>query len=262
MTITESVLRAPDPHGTGGYQLRIAASQAEVLAAARLRDQVFSTECGARTPGPEGTDLDEFDELCDHLIVWYTAGYGEPETAVATYRLLPPQANDSTPRSHGLYAHTEFDLTPLESLLDNTIEAGRACVAREHRGSAAISLLWAGIARYMLKTGARYLIGSASIPITDGSGQAALFYDLAKARYWAPPAYRCRPWWPLPVVGTPRAQRLHIPPLLHGYLRLGAMVCSAPAWDQQFRTADFLVLLDLQETDGRYLRRFLRVGES
>lgn len=257
VTITETVLRAPDGHGPGGYQLRMAANQAEVLAAARLRDQVFTVDCGARTPGPAGLDLDDFDDLCDHLIVWHTSALGEPETAVATYRLLPPHANDCTPRRLGLYAQSEFDLTPLEPLLDNTIEAGRACVAADHRGSAAIGLLWAGIARYMLKAGARYLIGCASVSLADGPGQAALFHDLARARHWAPPEQQCRAWWPMPTAGVPRPERLRIPPLLHGYLRLGAAICSEPAWDERFGCADFLILLDLHHTDPRYLRRFL-----
>ena len=239
------------------YRLRLASGPEDLLAAAALRHQVFAGEGGAITPGPPGLDLDAYDRRCDHLIVWHRDLTGS-ERPVATYRLLPPQANASRPRRRGLYAHHEFDLGPLESLLPGTIEAGRACVAAAHRGSPAIALLWSGIARAMLSSGCRYLVGCASISLDDGGGQASMLESLVQQRYWAPPEWQCRPRRPVPTPTNPdRPDRLTIPPLLHGYFRLGAVICGPPAHDPQFRTADFLVLLDLHQADPRYLRRFV-----
>jgi putative hemolysin len=267
VTTTELLLDAPDPHRpeTTRYRLMLAADQDDVQAARRLRHQVFSTEFGAITPGPDGLDADDFDDICDHLIVWHGAA-ATAETdftgkrAIATYRLLPPHANDGTPLACGLYSAGEYDLTPLEGLLDRTVEAGRSCVAAEHRSGTAVSLLWGGITRYMHLSGYRYLIGCASVPLTDGGGNAAAFADLAAVKHAASPELCCEPHRPFDTDGIGRPHRAAIPSLLRGYLRLGAVVCGPPALDPEFGTADFLVLLDLQRADQRYLRYFLGSG--
>jgi len=109
------------------YTLRLASSQADVIAAQSLRYNVFALEMGAVTPGPPGLDADGFDDLCDHLIVWHRTP-GRPAEAVGTYRLLPPHSNDHHPRATGLYTDRQFGLMPMESILDRTVEVGRACV--------------------------------------------------------------------------------------------------------------------------------------
>lgn len=238
------------------YDVILAADSLDVLAAQRLRYEVFEAEGGAVTPGPAGLDADRFDDVCDHLIVRCATSRGRGE-AVATYRLLPPHAHDRDPRRSNLYAHTEFDLSSLESLLDRTVEAGRSCVAAEHRTAAPISMLWGGIARYMEMTGYRYLMGCASISLADGGASAAAFADLVKSRHLAPAKLRCRPRVEFRTRGIVRPQRWVVPPLMRGYLRLGAVVCGAPALDSAFDTADFLLLLDLATADQRYLRYFL-----
>ena len=258
MTTTQLLLDAPDPFFTvpPGYHLRLAVSRAEVEAAQRLRQDVFSGEYGARTPGPADLDRDEFDDRCDHLIVWHRAGTAPPQ-AVATYRLLPPHSNDATPRGHGLAANREFGLMPLERLLDRTVEAGRACVHPDHRSGAMISMLWSGVARYLHLTGYRYLLGCASMSIDDGGRNVAAFFDLALTRHLAPADRRCRPRRPFAIGALSRTEHPVVPPLLRGYLRLGAQVCGPPAHDEMFGTADFLLLLDLGTVQPQHLRRFL-----
>lgn len=260
MTTTELLIDAPDPHRptTDRYQLTLAHDAAEVAAVQRLRHEVFAGEFGALTPGPDGLDADPFDDLCDHLVVWHTSTERPDERrAVATYRLLPPHANDVSPAAAGLYSSAEFDLSPLEPLLGRTVEAGRSCVHADHRSGTAVSLLWGGIARYMHLSGYRYLMGCGSVPLSDGGGAAAAFADLVQARHRAPEEWWCRPRRPFDTDGVPRPPRPVIPPLLKGYLRLGAVVCGPPALDVGFGTADFLVLLDMQTADERYLRFFL-----
>lgn len=241
---------------TAAYRVRLAADTADVQAAQRLRFTVFDTECGASTPGPPGLDADQFDDLCDHLIVCHQGQTGPDSEVVATYRLLPPHANDYLPRAGGLYSNGEFDLSPLEPILDRTVEAGRSCVAAAHRGPVPISLLWGGIARYLATTGHRYLLGCASISLRDGGGQAAAFDDLARARYAAPQHQRCTPAVPFDTRAIARPARPVVPPLLRGYLRLGAVICGPPSLDHDFGTADFLTLVDLDTADERYLRYF------
>ncbi|MFC4004700.1 GNAT family N-acetyltransferase [Prauserella oleivorans] len=233
------------------YSLRVAHDQDEVLAAQRLRYRVFAEEMGAHLDSPEpGLDIDHYDQFCDHLVVT-DDGTGE---IVGTYRMLPP---DRAREAGGLYADTEFDLGNLDGLRGSLVETGRSCVDAAHRSGAVVSLVWAGIARYMLLAGHRYLAGCASVPLADGGATAAGVWDLARARHYALAEQRVTPLHPWTCDDIARPARPLLPPLLKGYVRLGARVCGPPAHDPDFGVADFFVLLDLQQVDARYLKFFL-----
>ncbi|AZI59390.1 GNAT family N-acetyltransferase [Nakamurella antarctica] len=249
-------------HQSTPYQLRPATSSAEVLAAQRLRFVVFEREGGASTPGPAQVDADEFDDICDHLIVWFQLSPDMQPEAVATYRLLPPHANDAHPRSSGLYSAAEFDLAALESLMPATVEAGRCAVHPDHRNGTTMALLWGGIARYMFLSGYRYVIGCASISLADGGAQAAHVWDVVQAKHLDPEGRRCAPRLRWNDLAVTRPLRARVPALLKGYLRLGAVVLGPPACDPDFNTADLLVLLDLERTEKRYLGYFLGMVEA
>jgi putative hemolysin len=244
---------APSGTATGGYTLLIAAGPTEIAAAQRLRYQVFAEELGATLhSATPGLDADEFDAYCDHLIVRDDAT-GE---VVGTYRMLPPQRAAKAGRR---YSDGEFEMEALAPLRDRLVETGRSCVHPAHRSGAVINLMWAGIARYLHLNGYRWLGGCASVPLDDGGALATGVWNLVKARHLAPPALRVRPHRPwLPTQDAP--QRIAVPPLLRGYLRLGAWVCGEPAYDPDFRVADLYVLLSLDRVDPRYLRHFL--GET
>ncbi|WP_327049146.1 GNAT family N-acetyltransferase [Microbispora sp. NBC_01189] len=233
-------------HDAGRYTVRLAESAADVRAAQRLRHEVFAVEMGARLDSPlNGHDADRFDAYCDHLLV------REGDTVVGTYRLLPPG------RSDRLYSETEFDLGGLKGLRGGLVEAGRTCVHPEHRGGAVVALMWAGIARYLADHGHTWLAGCCSVPLDDGGVIAAGVVDRVPL---GPEKYRVTPRTPWRDAGVPRPDRFVLPSLLRGYLRLGAWICGAPAYDPDFGTADFFVLLSLAEIDPRYLRHFL--GET
>lgn len=260
VTATELLFDASDPYRPEphGYRLSLATNAGDVLAARRLRHLVFA---GDSAVGPTGIDRDEYDERGDHLIVRHRSGTGGATRAeaVATCRLLPPHSNDAAPRGSGLAADREFGLMPLEGLLDSAVEAALCCVHPDHRGGGAVSLLWAGIARYLHLTGYRYLLGCTSIDLSDGGATAAAFFDLARLQHLAPAEHRCRPRLPVPIGGLPRAAQPVIPPVLRGALRLGAVICGPPAFDEMSGSADFLLLLDLRLADRRQLRHFLGV---
>ncbi|MFI8288149.1 GNAT family N-acetyltransferase [Streptomyces sp. NPDC085614] len=234
------------------YVVTLARDQEDVRAAQRLRHQVFAGELGARLDGPEpGLDVDAFDAYCDHLLV------REEETGeiVGTYRLLPPERARIAGR---LYSESEFDLTRLAPLRDDLVEVGRSCVHPAHRNGAVIALIWAGLARYMTRTGHNWLAGCCSIPLADGGALAAATWDTVRTRHLAPEEYWVTPHrlWTPEATARPEG-RVELPPLLRGYLRLGARVCGAPAHDVDFGVADLYVLLSLRDTNPRYLRHFL-----
>lgn len=231
---------------TARYTLLVASAGTQVRAAQRLRHQVFAEELGATLHSSEpGLDVDALDDFCDHLVI-RLEDTGE---VVGTYRMLPP---DRAARAGRLYSDGEFDLTGLAPLRPALVETGRSCVHPEHRSGAVINLMWAGIARYMLLSGHRWLAGCASVPQADAAG----VWAHVRPKHLAPPAWRVNPHNPWPVDGAPGG-RVAMPPLLRGYLRLGAWVCGPPAHDPDFGVADLFVLLSLDRVDPRYLRHFL-----
>ncbi|MDX3632031.1 GNAT family N-acetyltransferase [Streptomyces europaeiscabiei] len=233
------------------YTVTLARSEEDVRAAQRLRHDVFAGEMGALPAGPQpGLDVDPFDAYCDHLLVRETL----TGQVVGTYRLLPPERAAVAGR---LYSEGEFDLTRIDAIRPGLVEVGRSCVHTDHRDGAVIGLIWAGIARYMLDRGHEWLAGCCSIPLADGGALAAAAWDRVRDKHLAPQEYRVRPLLPWIPKGEVPAGRTELPPLLRGYLRLGAWVCGEPAYDPDFGVADMYVLLSMRRVDARYLRHFL-----
>lgn len=234
----------------------LAHGEAAILEAQRLRYQVFAGELGARLPTQTpGVDHDLYDPYCRHLVV-RDDDSGE---TVGTYRILTP---DSAERV-GYYAESEFDLTRLRHLRPRLVEIGRSCVHRDYRTGATITLLWAGLARFMRENRYDYLVGCASISMADGGHQAAsLYHRLAsgQASHLGPAEYRVFPRCPLPLAALRRDQAAETPPLIRAYLRAGAWICGEPAWDPDFNTADLPILLPMARLDNRYAKHFL--GQS
>ncbi|QQC88136.1 GNAT family N-acetyltransferase [Streptomyces alfalfae] len=234
----------------GSYAISIADTAQQIRAAQRLRYQVFGEEMGAAlaTPLP-GHDIDAYDDVADHLVVTDTST-GE---VVGTYRLLP---SGRTPLS---YSDGEFDLGDLAGLRRSLVEAGRSCVHPDHRSGAVINLMWSALARYVLLSGHRYLAGCASVPLADGGRAAAGAWLLGTGKHASPPELRVHPRNPwTPTAPAPeRPSYADLPPLLRGYLRLGAWLCGAPAHDPEFDVADFFVLLDMERLSARHRRYFL-----
>jgi len=227
----------------------LARGPADLEEAQRLRYSVFAQEMGAKLgDASEAIDQDEFDMYCDHLLVRER----DSGRVVGTYRILPPHRREQLGR---LYSESEFDLTRMTHLQPSLIEVGRSCVSPEHRTGSAILLLWAGLAQYMRKGQYKHLIGCASASLADGGMQAAALRDKLQG-YMAAPEYRVFPHLPFPHERLERPGTVEMPPLIKGYLRLGAKVCGEPAWDPDFNTADFLIWLSLDNISPRYARHF------
>lgn len=230
--------------------VRLACCDSEVHEAQKLRYRVFADELGARIDtGCPGVDHDIYDPYCDHLIV------RDEDSAriVGTYRILNPNA---ARRVGGYYSENEFDLTRLQHLRPRLVEIGRSCVHADYRSGATITLLWAGLAKYMQDHGHEYLIGCASISMADGGHAAASLYNRLET-HMSPLEYRVFPRCPLPLAALRNDQPAEMPPLIKGYLRAGAYVCGDPAWDPDFNTADLPILMPMSRVNGRYARHFM-----
>ena len=228
----------------------LAKSAVEVREAQRLRYRIFAGECGARLPDhSSGIDADEFDSCCDHLIV-RDADRGE---VVGTYRILTSWKAKEAGR---FYSETEFDITKLKPLVPRLVEVGRSCIHPDYRQGGIITLLWAGLAQYMMSGGYEYLMGCASISVADGGSLATETY-LSLRMPAQPRQLASRPSPPISTDACHLVGKPILPPLVKGYVRLGAFICGEPAWDEQFNTADLLMLLPLSRMNPRYARHFL-----
>ena len=237
----------------GPYQLRLASAEADRIAAFRLRFLVFNLELneGLECAYVTGQDSDEFDGICDHLIVEHV-GTGK---IVGTYRL---QTGAVASANSGFYSEREFDFSPYRQLGNLVIELGRACVHRDHRTSEVLYLLWRGIAQYAIHHGGRYLIGCSSLTSQDPAHGTAV-YEAMSEQLVAPHLRTTpQPAFAMPLKSADNASD-KIPKLLRAYLAVGAKICGPPAIDREFRTIDFLTLLDLEALHPRVYARFMRI---
>jgi putative hemolysin len=233
--------------------VRLAESEAERVAACRLRFRVFNLEMGEGLAASyaNGMDRDAYDDVCEHLVV------EEKSTGriVGTYRM---QSGAAARGRLGYYSAQEFDFAPYEPLRPQLLELGRACIEREHRSSEVLTLLWRGIAQYAQHHGLRYLIGCSSAPSQDAATGWAMYHRLTPFLV-APelrthPVAHCR--LPAPESDT-AVPETTIPKLLKTYLAVGARICSEPAWDRSFGTIDFLTLQDMHALSDAARSRFL-----
>lgn len=230
----------------------LARTNDEIVEAQRIRFKVFAEEMGANLPSAnQALDIDRFDRYCDHLLV----RDNENNKVIGTYRILSPQ---NAVKAGGYYSETEFDLTRLIHLRSRMMEVGRSCVHPDYRSGAAITQLWGGLADYINHHGQEYLIGCASISMGDGGHYAASVYNKIYRAHAAPAEYRVFPRCRLPLESLNQTLEVVTPPLIKGYLRLGAYVSGEPAWDPDFNCADIFMLLPISRMNARYAKHFMR----
>ncbi len=241
---------------TAQYALRLARNGEEDRAAQARRFAVFNLELGEGLEQSHCTGLDEdpFDAVCDHLLVEH-----QPTgRIVGTYRL---QTGDNAAANLGYYCAQEFEFGAFDSWRGEMVELGRACVDQQHRNLVVLGMLWKGIADYARQRQKRYLFGCSSITSQDPAVGASAFSDLCR-RHLAASQWRTQP---VPAYDCPLHQvaeePVSIPKLLRAYLTLGAKICGPPALDQQFKTIDFLTMLDLETLSATARQRFFGPGQ-
>ena len=234
------------------YAARLARSLDDLRAAQALRFEVFNLELneGLSRSLATGLDEDPFDAVCDHLIVEYLPS----RQVVGTYRL---QTGANAAAYLGYYSAQEFEFDAFEPFRAEILELGRACVQRQHRNLVVLGLLWKGIADYARRHNARYLLGCSSLTSQDPAVGASAYADLCR-HHLAPQPFRTRP---SPRFDCPLDQLAPEPPaiprLLRAYLTIGAKICGPPALDREFKTIDFLTLVDLDSLLPAVRQRFM-----
>ncbi len=254
----------------GSLEVRLARNKSEIKRAQRLRYKVFYEEMSA-VPGAlamlSRRDEDLYDPLFDHLLVIDRGGatngrrFIRPKI-VGTYRLLRQEIAD---QHDGFYTQGEYDILPLlRAKPDYTfMELGRSCVLKPYRNRRTLELLWQGVWTYVREHGADVMLGCASFPGTDPAAHAqALSFLYHNAL--APEDWRVRAHEHLRIDMNmlpaeeinPRAALKALPPLIKGYLRVGAYVGDGAVIDHQFGTTDVFVIMPVEAIKTRYFAHF------
>lgn len=260
----------------GSLKVRLASGRKDILRAQRLRFQVFYEEMSARPSviaGMRRLDQDPYDAICDHLLVEdHSVEGGAMSEAwsrtrkphvVGTYRVLRQEVAQ---RSLGFYTQSEYDIAPLIALKSpryRFMELGRSCVLQPYRTKRSVELLWHGLWTYIREHKVDVMIGCASFEGTDPDAHA-MALSFLHHHALAPPEWRCRAHKHLyvPMDRLPRASvdtkaaLKALPPLIKGYLRLGAFVGDGAVIDRQFGTTDVFVILPVENIDPRYFDHF------
>ena len=236
---------------TSLFRVALAESLDDLVACQRLRYLVFNCELGEGLDASTrtGLDRDHFDFICDHLMVT-DASTG---LLVGTYRM---QTGYRAKGNLGFYGEELFDFGPFESIRSEILELGRACVHEAYRHTAVLNMLWKGIAKYAVSCGARYLIGCSSVRSQDENEGVAL-YEALREGYLVGPNLRTNPKPGHECHSTGITSNPPQPPrLFRAYLDVSARLCGPPAIDREFKTIDFLTLLDLLRIPDRVRARF------
>jgi len=252
----------------GTLEVRLAQTAQEVRQAQKVRYRVFYQE-GSAVPNPARLfarrDVDAYDAICDHLLVLDHARRDTPlnrPAVVGTYRLLRQSLAEEF---GGFYTAGEFDIDALITRHTGLqfLELGRSCVLAPYRNKRTVELLWHGVWAYVLQNRADVMIGCASL---DGTEPKRLGLPLSFLHHYAraPETWRARA---LPnryiemnrmsrEAIDPKAALRMLPPLIKGYLRLGALIGDGAVVDHEFGTTDVLIVLPVAAIKQRYLEHF------
>jgi putative hemolysin len=253
---------------SGHLEARLAASPAEIEAAQLLRWRVFYQEMGAQ-PTPEmtaaGRDIDEFDAICDHLLVLDTSAGPGAEQVVGTYRLTRRAQAEAFGR---YYTAGEYDIAKIVATPGNILELGRSCVDAAYRNTLTMQLLWRAIAHYINVHRIEVMFGCASLPGTDPQALAVPLSYLAhfhlapsELRPVAlPERYTEMRLLPPEQIDQKRALAA-LPPLIKGYLRLGGFFGDGAVIDHQFNTTDVCVIVKSDLLSDKYSRHYERTAK-
>ena len=262
--------RLTEPLGKlGTLDIRLAQTAKDVRRAQKLRYRVFYQEMAAIADARTRLarrDVDAFDTICDHLLVRdhepNERGLRRRPRIVGTYRLLRQQTAEG---AGGFYSENEFsirELVPRHPGL-RFLELGRSCVLAPYRNKRTVELLWHGIWSYVLEHRIDVMFGCASLEGTDPDKlalQLSFLHHFARA----PDAWRASALphrhvemnrMPKAAV-DPKAALRELPPLIKGYLRLGACIGDGAVIDRQFGTTDVLIVLPVAGINARYVQHF------
>jgi putative hemolysin len=257
----------------GSLEVRLARSIEEIEAAQEVRYRVFCEEFGAQSAAPatgtiSGRDVDSFDAICDHLIVCDGNLPGpDHRRVVGTYRLL---RQERAALHGGFYSTSEFELDKLiaRNPALRFMELGRSCVLPAYRTKRTIEAMWQAIWAYVNNHDIDVMAGCASfhgtVPAAHAEPLSFLSHHCRAEGNWAVRAvverYRCMDLMPEEAINS-KSALMAMPPLIKGYLRLGARFGEGCVGDDEFGTTDVFVVLPVSFISQRYISYYGGEGQ-
>lgn len=236
------------------FEARLARGSQDIEKAQALRHRVFF-----RDEHSQLRDQDRFDAFCDHLLV---VEKGAEERIVGTYRLMREEAALA---AGGFYSAGEFAVAPLlaRNPHERFMELGRSCVDPDFRARGALETMWQAIWAYCGHYRITAMMGCGSfhgtVPALHAEALSYLAHFHRADGRWAVAALCERhvemDLMPMEAVDT-RSASAKLPPLLRGYLRLGAKIGHGAVVDADFGTTDVFVVLPTGEIGQRYLNYY------
>lgn len=258
---TESLYDLPDMRA-GNLEVFVTRNAKDIKAAQALRYQVFFDEMGARADArtmAAKLDVDEFDEICDHLLVVEHNEYNGYKV-VGTYRLL---RRENMKKIGHFYTDGEFDISPIKQYRGHILEVGRSCVHADFRNRAVMQLLWRGIGAYVSKFNIGLMFGCASFNGVDPKEHATALSYLH--HYHLAPKEIC------PTALNDRYVEMNLmekeavdvketfsnlPPLIKGYLRLSGYIGAGAVIDYEYNTTDVSIVVKTDLVTEKYAARY------
>lgn len=248
--------------------VRLAANADEIDAAQRLRYKVFYEEQNA-VPSEEMAaqkkDFDEYDSVMDHLVV-VDENLPAGEQIVGTYRVMRREGANKIGK---FYSDAEFNIKPLLSAGTEVLELGRSCVLSPYRTRLVLQKLWGGIAHYVAEYKIGLMFGCACLEGTDIS---SLAHQLSYLYHYhlAPPALRVRAvdhrYVDMNIIPKEQLNAkevfLSLPPIIKGYLRLGASVGDGAIVDHQFNSTDVCIVMPTHLVTDKYFKHYQRITNN
>ncbi len=249
------------------YEVRLTRNKEERRQVRALRYDVFVEEEGAGATEEQKNlreEYDSFDRYAEYMAVLHNG------KIVGTYRILDRNAAE---KMGSFYTETEFNISKIKKYKGNIAEMSRACVAKEYRENALVMrMLWAGLGEYIVRRNITVLFGVASWvgtkPAESAQAISYLYYNnlsplnlratvlSEKFADGVNPKLSKMNIFPEVFVDEKDAYR-QMPPLIKGYLRMGATFGKGVFIDAPFNSYDVFVMLQTKKMDKAYQKHFL-----
>ncbi len=244
------------PLEIGNVIIKLAETENEIRELHELSREVFCEDAGT----PQDSNQLENDLKEARHFDFLIAVDKETNKIIATYRLCLREHAEA----YGSFvaSEEEFDLTPIRNHAGNVLEFSRAVTHKDYRNSLTMQATWKGIAEYIKFHDVRILFG---IPSFHGTNPEHFLQELSYLHHFhlAPKELHCASKQKQTIQYLPKESIdkkegfASLPPLIKGYLRVGAFIGPDIFVDEDFNTTDVLLIVDFDLISDRYRKHFL-----
>lgn len=247
----------------GSLRTRLACNEAELRDAQRVRYDVFCEEFSAKQTSLSDNQLEheQHDLICDHLLVLETEN-SKNLKIVGTQRFF---VKSSIQKHLTFRSQSEFDLEALVALHPQKrfMELGRSCILEAYRSKRTMELMWHGTWAYAVNKKVDVMTGCASFYAKEPE-EIGLALGFLSSLVSTDTQWQVKPTSKNSVslkkfenlVTDPKKAIRSLPPLIKGYLRLGAFFSQHAVIDEDFGTIDVAVILPVANISPRYIKYY------